>query len=47
MALGTLNVVPEHRGCPTYVGDIATRIIELIKINHEKCVCYCGEHEVS
>ncbi|MEH0835110.1 dTDP-4-dehydrorhamnose reductase [Pectobacterium cacticida] len=43
-----LNVVADQRGCPTYAGDIAQAIIDLLKQNTTGGVYhFCGDKEVS
>ncbi|HDX8745728.1 dTDP-4-dehydrorhamnose reductase [Klebsiella michiganensis] len=43
-----LSIINDQRGCPTYAGDIAQAIIEMIKIK-TSCGIYhfCGDKEVS
>ncbi|CNK75752.1 dTDP-4-dehydrorhamnose reductase [Yersinia enterocolitica] len=44
-----LNIINDQRGCPTYAGDLAQAIIELIK-NHQQAhgvYHYCGSNDVS
>lgn len=43
-----LNIVSDQRGCPTYAGDIAQSIIELLRIKPSGGIYhYCGDREVS
>ncbi|KHT36732.1 dTDP-4-dehydrorhamnose reductase [Pectobacterium carotovorum] len=43
-----LSIVSDQRGCPTYAGDIAQAIIELLKQNADGGIYhYCGDKEVS
>ncbi|MEH0876403.1 dTDP-4-dehydrorhamnose reductase [Pectobacterium cacticida] len=43
-----LNVVADQRGCPTYAGDIAQAIIDLLKQNATGGIYhFCGDKEVS
>lgn len=43
-----LNIVSDQRGCPTYAGDIAQAIIELIEQNVDGGLYnYCGDNEVT
>lgn len=44
----SLGIVADQRGCPTYAGDIAQAIIDLLKQNAEGGVYhFCGDREVS
>jgi dTDP-4-dehydrorhamnose reductase len=43
----TLSIVNDQFGCPTYAGDIAQAIIELLKIDVFGVYHYCGNREVS
>nr|BAT24214.1 dTDP-6-deoxy-L-mannose dehydrogenase/ dTDP-4-dehydrorhamnose reductase [Klebsiella sp. SW4] len=44
----SLGIVSDQRGCPTYAGDIAFAIIDLIKAQAEGGIYhYCGDSEVS
>lgn len=44
----TLSIVADQYGCPTYAGDIAQAIIDLVKINAKGGVYhFCGDKEVS
>ncbi|HGW2956170.1 dTDP-4-dehydrorhamnose reductase [Raoultella ornithinolytica] len=52
LRLGTerpsLGIVGDQRGCPTYAGDIASAIVELITINANGGLYhFCGDVEVS
>ncbi|MBA0184074.1 dTDP-4-dehydrorhamnose reductase [Pectobacterium versatile] len=43
-----LSIVSDQRGCPTYAGDIAQAIINLLKQNADGGIYhYCGDREVS
>jgi dTDP-4-dehydrorhamnose reductase len=43
-----LDIVSDQRGCPTYAGDIAQSIIELLRIKPSGGIYhYCGDKEVS
>lgn len=43
-----LGIVADQRGCPTYAGDIAQAIIDLLKQQAEGDIYhYCGDEEVS
>jgi len=42
-----LNIVDDQLGCPTYAGDIAQTIIELLKKESSGVYHYCGNKEVS
>ncbi|UFT95776.1 dTDP-4-dehydrorhamnose reductase [Pectobacterium carotovorum] len=43
-----LSIVSDQRGCPTYAGDIAQAIIDLLKLNAEGGIYhFCGDKEVS
>ncbi|EHD22416.1 MULTISPECIES: dTDP-4-dehydrorhamnose reductase [Brenneria] len=43
-----LGIVADQRGCPTYAGDIAQAIIDLLKQHADGGVYhYCGDHEVA
>lgn len=43
-----LGIVSDQRGCPTYAGDIAQAIIDLLKQNADGGVYhFCGDKEVS
>lgn len=43
-----LNIVSDQRGCPTYAGDIAQAIIDLLKQQAEGGIYhYCGDTEVT
>lgn len=43
-----LSIVSDQRGCPTYAGDIAQSIIELLRIRASGGIYhYCGNSEVS
>ncbi|KFX21077.1 dTDP-4-dehydrorhamnose reductase [Pectobacterium betavasculorum] len=43
-----LGIVADQRGCPTYAGDIAQAIIDLLKQNADGGVYhYCGDSEVA
>ncbi|MEF3090119.1 dTDP-4-dehydrorhamnose reductase [Raoultella scottii] len=44
----SLGIVSDQRGCPTYAGDIADAIIELINAQADGGIYhYCGDNEVS
>jgi dTDP-4-dehydrorhamnose reductase len=44
----TLSIVADQRGCPTYAGDIAQTIIDLLNKNALGGIYhYCGDQEVS
>lgn len=44
----TLSIVSDQRGCPTYAGDIAQAIIDLVEKNAEGGVYhFCGDKQVS
>lgn len=44
----SLSIVGDQRGCPTYAGDIAGTILDLIKFNaHGGIYHFCGDSEVS
>ena len=44
----TLGVVADQHGCPTYAGDIAEAIIDLLKAESSKGIYhYCGDNSVS
>ncbi|MDQ4806562.1 sugar nucleotide-binding protein, partial [Klebsiella pneumoniae] len=52
LRLGTernsLSIVGDQRGCPTYAGDIAWAIVELINLNAKGGIYhFCGDTEVS
>lgn len=52
LRLGTernsLSIVGDQRGCPTYAGDIACAIVELINLNAKGGIYhFCGDTEVS
>lgn len=43
-----LGIVADQRGCPTYAGDIAQAIIDLLKQNADGGIYhFCGDKEVS
>ncbi|HBJ0987510.1 TPA: dTDP-4-dehydrorhamnose reductase [Escherichia coli] len=43
-----LSIVGDQRGCPTYAGDIAGTILDLIKLNAKGGIYhFCGDSEVS
>ncbi|QTF09273.1 dTDP-4-dehydrorhamnose reductase [Brenneria izadpanahii] len=43
-----LGIVADQRGCPTYAGDIAQAIIDLLKQNADGGIYhFCGDEEVS
>lgn len=44
----TLSIVNDQRGCPTYAGDLAQAIIELLQQQAKGGIYhYCGDREVS
>ncbi|MFS7242569.1 dTDP-4-dehydrorhamnose reductase [Serratia proteamaculans] len=44
----TLSIVADQRGCPTYAGDIAQAIIDLLMKNSEGGIYhFCGDKEVA
>jgi dTDP-4-dehydrorhamnose reductase len=44
----SLGIVGDQRGCPTYAGDIASAIVELITVNANGGLYhFCGDVEVS
>lgn len=44
----SLSIVGDQRGCPTYAGDIAGTILDLIKLNAKGGIYhFCGDSEVS
>lgn len=43
-----LGIVADQRGCPTYAGDIAQAIIDLLKVNATGGIYhFCGDKEVA
>lgn len=43
-----LGIVADQRGCPTYAGDIATAIIDLLKVGAEGGIYhFCGDKDVA
>lgn len=43
-----ISIVGDQFGCPTYAGDLADAIIQLIKLDAEKGIYhYCGDNETS
>jgi len=46
--LDELRIINDQRGCPTYAGDIAQAIVEMININPVGGIYnFCGDREVS